>query len=132
MNDYYESRIPSGKKPTPTTDIESVKRFIKDKYVKKLWIDEDEEDPVMLYQTGQTDKAKKKKEKKDKKEKKEKKEKKDKKEKKEKKEKKTKGLQDQTKADEDDLIDFKEEGNDDFGDFQEARETNAKTQSDDI
>jgi len=48
MNEYYECNF-KGIKPNPGTDQETTKRFIHDKYVKKKWIDEDQEDPVKLF-----------------------------------------------------------------------------------
>jgi hypothetical protein len=48
MNEYYEANF-KGVKPNPGTDSDTVKRFIHDKYVKKKWISEDEEDPVKLF-----------------------------------------------------------------------------------
>lgn len=126
MNEYYEQGMPSGRKPQPTTDTETVKRFIKDKYVKKLWVDEDEDHPVQMYKSGEIEKRKKKEKKKDK-AKKEKKEKRDKREKRKEKEEK-----EGKKEDELDLIDFKEPDDDGFGDFQDGKEVKSKTQNDDF
>lgn len=108
MNDFYEANMPDSSKPEQSTDVKTVERFIKDKYVKKLWVNDDDENPVELYQSGELEKRLKKKEKKDKK----KKEKKAKKEKAEKAEK-----RDQKTTNEPNLIDFQE--GDDFGDFEQ-------------
>jgi stromal membrane-associated protein len=107
MNDYFEFNMPDHRKPQQSTDTKTVERFIKDKYVKKLWINEDEDDPAEMYRSGEYEKMMKKKAKKEKK----------------KKEKKEKKKKDKTKTktknkDEPNLIDFQE--GDDFGDFQEA------------
>ena len=48
MNEYYEAKF-KGIKPNPGTDADTVKWFIHDKYVKKKWIDEDQDDPVKLF-----------------------------------------------------------------------------------
>ena len=69
MNDFYESEF-EGIKPNPGTNTETVKRFIKDKYVSKKWTNDDDKDPVKLYRKGGKKKLKSKKEKKDKKKKK--------------------------------------------------------------
>jgi len=45
MNDYYEANLPFGKKPNATSSSSQINRFIKEKYVKKLWVNEDEDDP---------------------------------------------------------------------------------------
>ena len=45
MNKYYEADF-KGTKPNPSTDSNTTKRFIQDKYVRKKWVDEDEKDPV--------------------------------------------------------------------------------------
>ena len=109
MNDYYEANMPSGVKPGPSTDSNTIKKFIKDKYVKKLWVDEDEDDPVWLYQSGELEKRQKKKERKQKK-------KKDKERRKEEKKRKKDAKKDAPAAS--NLIDFAE--GDDFGDFQDG------------
>jgi len=67
MNDYYEANLPSGKKPNATSSSSQINRFIKEKYVKKLWVNEDEDDPVYLFQSGELSKQQKKKERKEKK-----------------------------------------------------------------
>ena len=67
MNDYYEQNMPDHVKPQQHTDTNTVTRFIKDKYVKKKWINEDEDDPVELYQSGKLEKKMRKKEKKERK-----------------------------------------------------------------
>jgi len=114
MNEYYEKNMPSGMKPTANSSASIAKKFIKDKYVKQLWLDEEEDDPVYLYQSGKFEKRQKKKDKKEKK-------KKDKKEKKKKKEEKKRRDKDrQEKEEQADFIDFEEAQDDDFGDFQEA------------
>lgn len=123
MNDYYEFNMPEHKKPQQSTDTETVRRFIKDKYIKKLWVNDEEDDPVYLYQSGEFEKRRKKKEKKEKK----------KKEKKEKKKQEQKTKDKPAKAtDEPNLIDFT--GGDDFGDFQDGdhaqSESNAKSSND--
>jgi hypothetical protein len=115
MNDYYEANMPSHSKPQQSTDTKAIDRFIKDKYIKKLWVNEDDEDPVELYQSGELDKRMKKKAKKDKK----KQEKRDKK----KQDKKNKKEAQQTQ-DASNLIDFQE--GDDFGDFQEPNQQSNK------
>jgi hypothetical protein len=126
MNSYYEARMPSHTKPQQSTNVEVVKKFIKDKYVKKLWIDTDEEDPVTLYLNGEFGKEKKK-PKKEKKEKKEKK--KDKKKDDERKKKVTKEVKQDNGPD---LIDFAGDG-DDFGDFQDGvKEVKSKSMNDDF
>jgi hypothetical protein len=123
MNDFYEANMPAHAKPQQSTSGDTVKKFVKDKYIKKLWVSE-EDDPVELYQSGEYEKQIKKKEKKEKK-----KLEKLNKKKLEKKQKKKDAKEEKQGAAED-LIDF--EGNDDgFGDFQES-ETKAKTQSDDF
>lgn len=48
MNEYYEHSF-KGTKPNPSTDVETTRRFINDKYVKKKWIDEDANDPVKVF-----------------------------------------------------------------------------------
>ncbi len=48
MNEYYEHSF-KGTKPNPSTDTETTKRFINDKYVKKKWVDEDADDPVKVF-----------------------------------------------------------------------------------
>lgn len=116
MNNYYEANMPDGAKPQQNTNVESVKKFIKDKYVKKAWVNEDEEDPVWLYQSGEWEDYQKKKDKKKEKKEKKKKEKKPKDEKKAKDEKKSKGKEEKPKGA--DLIDFA--GDDGFGDFQDG------------
>lgn len=114
MNEYYEKNMPSGVKPTANSSASIAKKFIKDKYVKQLWLDEEEDDPVYLYQSGKFEKRQKKKDKKEKK-------KKDKKDRKKKKEEKKKRDQDRDeKQEQADFIDFEEAQDDDFGDFQEA------------
>ena len=45
MNKYFEAEF-EGRKPTPSTDVGNVKRFIYDKYVKAKWVDEDMKNPV--------------------------------------------------------------------------------------
>lgn len=45
MNKYYEAEF-EGTKPNPSTNSDTVSRFIKDKYVKGKWVDEDMKDPV--------------------------------------------------------------------------------------
>lgn len=67
MNDYYEANF-KGTKPNSSTDTETTKRYIQDKYVKKKWVDEDAEDPVKVYQSGKWGKEKKKSKKKKKEE----------------------------------------------------------------
>ena len=61
MNEYYEYNMPDHKKPDQTTATDSVKRFIKEKYVKKIWINDDEDDPVELFHSGKFEKRMKKK-----------------------------------------------------------------------
>ncbi len=58
MNDYYLKEH-SGSLPGPSSNTEDVKNFIKDKYVRKKWVDEDEEDPVALFQAGKWGKKRK-------------------------------------------------------------------------
>ena len=115
MNEYYEANMPEHRKPQQMTDTRTVERFIKDKYIKKLWIDEDEEDPVELYKSGELEKRRRKKEKKEKK-----------------KRDKAKRKKDKQKKDkpsgEPNLIDFQE--GDDFGDFQEPSKTQRNEQDD--
>jgi hypothetical protein len=127
MNDYYEANMPDHLKPQPSTHVETVKKFIKDKYLKKLWVNDDDENPVQLYMDGEFKTQKKKKEKKTKKSKK-------KGTKEECKNKTKKETKSETQANSPDLIDFDDEA-DDFGDFQNAEtalETRAKTQNDEI
>lgn len=114
MNEYYEKNMPSGVKPMATSSASATKKFIKDKYVKQLWLDEDEDDPVYLFQSGKYEKRQKKKEKKEKR-------KKDKKERKKKKEEKRRREKERDqKKSQADFIDFEEDQDDGFGDFQEA------------
>ena len=53
MNSYYEQNMPSGTKPTQNSIADDVKKFVKNKYVKKLWIDDEEDDPVYQYMNGE-------------------------------------------------------------------------------
>lgn len=119
MNEYYEANMPGHAKPVQSTSTDTVSRFIKDKYVKKLWINEDDEDPVELYVSGELEKRRKKNEKKEQK-------KQDKKEKKkqDKKDKKKQEKKEKKDPNEPDLINFVE--GDDFGDFQEPENQNGK------
>ena len=116
MNEYYEANMPAHRKPDSTTDSKTIRQFIKDKYVKKLWVKEEDDDPVQLYQSGDLEKKMKKKAKKEQK-------KKDKKEKKEKKREKE-AAKATEKANDMNLLDFQE--GDDFGDFQEADQSQAQ------
>jgi hypothetical protein len=59
MNNYYEVNMPSGMKPNQNSIIDDVKKYVKNKYVKKIWIDEDEDDPVYLFQNGEYEKKEK-------------------------------------------------------------------------
>lgn len=67
MNEYYEANLPSGKKPIATSSSAMTNRFIKEKYVKKLWVDEEEDDPVYLFKSGELSQKQKKQERKEKK-----------------------------------------------------------------
>jgi len=37
VNSIYEAKMPSGAKPSPTTDVYDLERFIRQKYEKKVW-----------------------------------------------------------------------------------------------
>ena len=124
MNEYYEKEKPSSTTITPTSSSSEAKKFIKDKYVRKIWLDEEEDDPVYLYQNGDLEKSKKKKEKKEKKRK-------DKKRKKEEKKRRKKAARVKKQENQGDFIDF-EEGDDGFGDFQEADGGNEESKKQDV
>ena len=124
MNEYYEANMPSGTKPVATTDTSIVKTFIKNKYVRKLWVDEDEDDPVYLFQSGKLDKKEKKKEKK--KQKKEEKA-------KRKEERRKRKLEKKQKKEENEpnLVDFEDsKAQEDFGDFQEGESAKDEVKND--
>lgn len=53
MNNYYEVNMPSGVKPTQNSIADDVKKYVKNKYVKKIWIDENDDDPVWQYMNGE-------------------------------------------------------------------------------
>ena len=59
MNSYYEVNMPSGVKPNQNSIIDDVKKYVKNKYVKKIWIDDEEDDPVYLFQNGEYEKKEK-------------------------------------------------------------------------
>mmetsp|Transcript_16857 Transcript_16857/g.18802 ORF Transcript_16857/g.18802 Transcript_16857/m.18802 type:complete len:372 (+) Transcript_16857:270-1385(+) len=127
MNNYYEANMPSGVKPNATTSGNVVKKYIKDKYVKKLWIDEEEDDPVYLYQSGQLDDKEDKQKKKEEKRKEKGKRKEERRKRKEEKKKVKEAKNSVKKAG--DLINFTEE--DAFGDFHEgASESNGNRKDD--
>jgi hypothetical protein len=51
--------MPSGVKPNQNSIIDDVKKYVKNKYVKKIWIDDEEDDPVYLFQNGEYEKKEK-------------------------------------------------------------------------
>lgn len=53
MNNYYEVNMPSGVKPTQNSIADDVKKFVKNKYVKKMWVDKNDDDPVWQYMNGE-------------------------------------------------------------------------------
>lgn len=59
MNDYYECNF-KGIKPSSSTDVDTLKRFIHDKYLKLKWVDTSAEDPVKMFSEGRWGKEKKK------------------------------------------------------------------------
>eukprot|EP00345_Euplotes_harpa_P003606 CAMPEP_0168329068 /NCGR_PEP_ID=MMETSP0213-20121227/6885_1 /TAXON_ID=151035 /ORGANISM="Euplotes harpa, Strain FSP1.4" /LENGTH=114 /DNA_ID=CAMNT_0008332317 /DNA_START=344 /DNA_END=688 /DNA_ORIENTATION=+ len=52
MNAYYEKRLPEGAKPKSGASQKEIDIFIRNKYVRKLWVDEQAEDPVEVYRQG--------------------------------------------------------------------------------
>ena len=56
VNSYYEARLPPNyQKPGPSASNNEVESFIKDKYVKKRWVNLNMEvDPVTLYKTDRS------------------------------------------------------------------------------
>ena len=63
MNEYWLENMDESV-PTPSTSTDTMKRYIKDKYVKSKWASDDE-NPVILFQSGKlTGKKKKSKKKK--------------------------------------------------------------------
>jgi stromal membrane-associated protein len=54
-NDFYEYSMPRGKKPDPSWQTNDIRKFIGDKYVKKLYAPHDKSDPVSTFlKTGDT------------------------------------------------------------------------------
>lgn len=114
MNDFYEHWF-SGIKPSSSTDTETLKRFIHDKYLKLKWVDESAEDPVKMFAEGRWGKKKSKKSKAAKEEEK------SESEEKEEKPKKKKKTRKQPKKESEALIDFESRPDDDFADFVDAK-----------
>ena len=61
-NAYWEAKLPSNyTKPSGNSSDYEVRKFIKDKYVLRVYVDPDEDDPVTAYHNGKTSKKTKKK-----------------------------------------------------------------------
>ena len=58
MNEYYEWTMPADHKPTPSSKQREITSFVQNKYIKKIWVNEDAEDPVKLYKSGEFNKKK--------------------------------------------------------------------------
>ena len=58
MNEYYEWTMPTDHKPTPSSKQREIISFVQNKYIKKIWVNEEAEDPVKLYKSGEFNKKK--------------------------------------------------------------------------